>query len=56
MDNTDSLSVVVNDDGSLDISWNPNDPKYSWLNDLTDEEMKSIFIQAIEEGLKNYGN
>jgi predicted ribosome quality control (RQC) complex YloA/Tae2 family protein len=52
----DSLKVTERDDGSLDIYWDPNDPKYSFLNTLTEAEQHEFFIKAITEALKKYGN
>lgn len=53
--NEDSLKVEEREDGSLDISWNPNDPKYSFLNELTEAEQQKFFINAIKEAVNNVG-
>jgi len=45
----DSLKVTENDDGTLGIEWDPNDPQYSFLNDMTQEELNAFFTRAIDE-------
>lgn len=52
----DSLKVIEKDDGSFDIHWDPDDPKYSFLNSMTETQQQEFFIQAIQEALKKYGN
>jgi hypothetical protein len=39
----------MNDDGSITFDWDPNDPMWSWMNNLTDDDIKSI----LNEELKN---
>lgn len=51
--NNDSLKVEKKEDGSLEISWDSNDPKYSWMNDLTNEEIHSILEREILELMNN---
>lgn len=51
MENNDSL-IVEENDGTLTISWDQNDPKYSWLNDLTEDQLRSILTQGLEDILK----
>ena len=50
----DSLSVKENPDGSFEISWDDKDPKWSWMNKLTNEQVQIIIKQAIEEELKRH--
>lgn len=45
----DSLKVSENEDGTLAIDWDPNDPRYSFLNDMTQDEMNAYFSRAIQE-------
>lgn len=45
----DSLKVTERDDGSLEIDWNPADPKYAFLNEMTEEQQKEFFLNAITE-------
>ena len=53
---TDSLTVTENEDGTLSISWDENDPKYSFLNTMTQEELNAYFTRAIEEYIKEIEN
>jgi hypothetical protein len=50
----DSLQVKENPDGSFEISWDDKDPKWSWMNGLTNEQVQIIIKQAIEEELKRH--
>ena len=47
----DSLKITENEDGSFTIDWDPQDPKWSWLNGLTSKEIQVIMEQAIKEHL-----
>jgi hypothetical protein len=49
----DTLSVKENPDGSFELSWDDKDPKWSWLNGLTNEQVQIIIKQAIQEDLQN---
>ena len=51
----DSLTITENEDGSFTMDWDPQDPKWSWLNGLTSKEVSVIVQQAIEEELKRHG-
>ena len=42
------LNVIENPDGSFAFEWDPNDKRWSWLNGLTDEDIKVIIEDAIE--------
>lgn len=54
MNDKDSLRVTENADGTFTIEWDPNDPKYSRFNHLTEEEMNVILTKAIEDSIKNH--
>ena len=45
----DSLKITENEDGSFTIDWDPQDPKWSWLNGLTSKEIQVIVEQAIKD-------
>lgn len=45
----DSLKFTKNEDGSFSVEWDPQDPKWSWLNNLTSKEIQIIMAQAIQE-------
>ena len=42
------LNIISNSDGSFAFEWNPKDARWSWLNDLTDEEIKSIIEESVQ--------
>lgn len=50
---TDSLRIIQNKDGSYTAEWDKNDPNWSWLNGLTSKEIQVIIQQAIQEDLKD---
>lgn len=50
----DSLTVTESEDGSYQISWDPNDPRYFFLNDKSEEELNEIFHNAIDQAIKHY--
>ena len=49
----DSLKITENADGTFQMEWDKQDPKWSWLNGLTSKEIQVIMEQAIKEGLQN---
>ena len=49
----DTLSVKENADGSFEITWDKNDPKWAFMNGLTNEQVQIIMRQAINEELQN---
>jgi hypothetical protein len=53
MEQTDSLKLEEHEDGGMTISWDANDPKYSWMNDLTEEEVQSIIRRALAEAIQD---
>jgi hypothetical protein len=52
--NADSLKVTENDDGTLGIEWDPNDPRYAHLNGMSQEELQAYVTKALEEFIKQY--
>ena len=50
----DSLKVSENDDGTLAIEWDPNDPKYAIFNEMTQEELQEYLTKALEEFIAKY--
>lgn len=51
MEFEDTLKITENKDGSFTMDWDPQDPKWSWLNGLTQKEIQVIVEQAIKEHL-----
>jgi hypothetical protein len=49
----DSLKIVEQPDGSFEITWDDKDPKWCWMNGLTNEQVQIIIKQAINEELQN---
>jgi len=49
----DSLTITENEDGSFMMDWDPQDPKWSWLNGLTSKEIQVIMEQAIKDHLND---
>ena len=50
---TDSLRIIQNKDGSYTAEWDKDDPAWAWLNSLTSQEIQVIMQQAIKEDLKD---
>jgi hypothetical protein len=48
MMSTDSFKLEENEDGSLTISWDENDPAYAMFNGLTEEEISAMLMEAIK--------
>lgn len=47
----DTLKITENKDGSFTVDWSPDDPKWSWMNNLTSKEIQVIVEQAITDFL-----
>jgi hypothetical protein len=47
----DTLKITQNEDGSFTMDWDPKDPKWAFLNNLTSEQIQIIFKEAIDEKL-----
>lgn len=45
----DSLEIFQNEDGSFSMEWDKEDPKWSFLNELTTEEIQSIIERGLQE-------
>jgi len=50
----DSLKVSQNEDGSFTMEWDKQDPRWSWLNGLTQKEIQVIMEQAIKDYLDEF--
>ena len=46
---TDSLKISENADGTFTLEWDKEDPNWKWLNDLTSAEIQIIVEQAIKD-------
>jgi hypothetical protein len=49
----DTLQIKENADGSFELVWDDKDPKWSWMNGLSNEQVQIIIKQAINEELQN---
>ena len=45
---TDSLKITENADGTFEMEWDKEDPNWSWMNSLTSAEIQVIVQQAIQ--------
>jgi hypothetical protein len=45
----DSLKFTKNEDGTFTVDWDPQDPNWKWLNNLTSKEIQVIIEQAVKE-------
>ena len=49
----DTLKITENADGSFELAWDKNVPKWAWMNGLTNEQVQIIIKQAIQEELQS---
>ena len=42
-----SLKINQNKDGSFTVEWDKQDPEWSWMNNLTSQEIQGIMEKAI---------
>jgi hypothetical protein len=42
------LNIIENSDGSFAFEWDPQDKRWSWLNGLTDTQIKSIIEESVQ--------
>ena len=47
----DSLKISQNEDRSFTLDWDLQDPKWSFLNELTSKQVQVIMEQAIKDYL-----
>ena len=46
----DSLKIDFNEDtGEIKIEWDPQDPKWSFLNSCSEEDLHFLIIKSLEE-------
>ena len=50
----DTLKIIEQPDGTFQMEWDKEDPKWSWLNNLTSAEIQVIMEQALKEELQNH--
>ena len=49
---TDTLTVKENEDGTFTMEWDREDPMWSWLNTLSEEEISKILRDHVD-GMMN---
>ena len=47
MDADDGLKVIQNEDKTFTLEWDKEDPKWSFLNNLTSKEITAIIKEAV---------
>lgn len=52
--NEDSLKVSENDDGTLAIEWDSNDPRYAIFNEMSQDELQDYLTKALETFIAQY--
>tara|TARA_A100001234_G_C12358592_1_gene273087 strand:- start:313 stop:489 length:177 start_codon:yes stop_codon:yes gene_type:complete len=51
MDADDGLKVTQNEDNTFTLEWDKEDPKWSFLNNLTSKEITAIIEEAVRMDL-----
>ena len=49
----DTLRVTTTDEGGLIVEWHPDDPRYKYLDGLTEEQVYAIIKESILMGLED---
>ena len=49
------LNIIENPDGSFAFEWDPTDPRWEWMNGLTDDQLR-IIIQETAQVIKQVEN
>lgn len=48
----DGMEIDYNEEtGEIQLDWDPNDPNWSWLNDLTSEQVGDMIIESLKNRL-----
>ena len=47
----DSLKVSQNEDGTFTLEWDKEDPRWSFLNNMTSKEIQTAVEQAVDAAL-----
>ena len=43
------LNIIANEDGSFAFEWDPKDERWSWMNGLTDGQIKDIIEEMVKK-------
>ena len=49
----DTLTVKENEDGSFTMEWDPEDPVWSWLNTMSEEDISKIITDYAQKVLND---
>ena len=49
----DTLTVKENEDGSFTMEWDPEDPLWSWLNTMSEEDISKIITDYAQKVLND---
>ena len=49
----DTLQVKQNEDGTFTMEWDPEDPMWSWLNTMTEQDVTKIITDYVQKVLNN---
>ena len=49
----DSLKVSQNEDGTFTLEWDKEDPRWSFLNNMTSKEIQTAVEQAVDAALSD---
>ena len=53
----DGIKIDVNEEtGEINMEWDPEDPRWSFLNGLTEEELTTMMMDAIKRRLEEEDN
>ena len=47
------LNILQNEDGSYCFEWDPNDPRWDWMNTLTDDQIRDIMENLAAHEIQN---
>ena len=50
---TDSLKISQNDDGTFEMNWDKEDPNWAFLNHLTSAQIQVIMKEAMKDKLES---
>tara|TARA_B100001142_G_scaffold45196_1_gene41456 strand:- start:1616 stop:1822 length:207 start_codon:yes stop_codon:yes gene_type:complete len=45
----DGLNVIENPDGTFQVEWDENDPRYSMFKGLTEEQIQHMITEGLRE-------
>lgn len=51
---SDSLKIDYNEEtGEIQLQWDPQDPKWNWLGSLTQEEIRDMIMEKVQQQLED---